>query len=149
MAQHACGRNVSAPCCQIVVWSRALIRLQLKSTVRRQTACQPCSRLLAAIQVQLHAAASFCDDKASRLRLPDSLQERPVSLDAAPHPSANIWWPASTMRPLRVAVPGQYQRRPAAPANLGRRVGKFLCGVLNQRGHEVDVVDPVDEACRS
>ena len=51
------------------------------------------------------------------------------------------------MRPLRVAVLlGSTRDGPPRPANLGRRVGKFLCGVLSQRGHEVDVVDPVDEA---
>ena len=55
-----------------------------------------------------------------------------------------------TMRPLRVAVLlGSTRDGPPRPANLGRRVGKFLCGVLNQRGHEVDVVDPVDEALPS
>ena len=54
------------------------------------------------------------------------------------------------MRPLRVAVLlGSTRDGPPRPANLGRRVGKFLCGVLNQRGHEVDVVDPVDEALPS
>ena len=54
------------------------------------------------------------------------------------------------MRPLRVAVLlGSTRDGPPRPANLGRRVGKFLCGVLSQRGHEVDVVDPVDEALPS
>ena len=49
----------------------------------------------------------------------------------------------------RSRAPGQYQRRPAAPGEPRTSRRQVPLRGAEQRGHEVDVVDPVDEALPS
>lgn len=54
--------------------------------------------------------------------------------------------PPSQVLQVAVVLGSTRTQGPPYPANVGWRVGAFVAECLRQRGHNVDIVDPVDEA---